>query len=381
MKRMYWTHPDVFETEVQVVAVGPDRVVTDPVIFHPDEGGQPADRGTIGEAVIRDIRVEGGRVVHVLDRPLRGGRYTARLDGEHRLCTAAHHTAQHILSGLSATRMGLATLSVHIGLDGSTVDFDRKIDWDVARDLERLAMEVVTLDLPVETLYDDAGVEARNRPDGIESGVVRLVRIGDYDVSACCGAHVKSTGCIGTIRILDLENHKGGTRVSFLAGRKALEQAQSESAVLRELRKAACCATADLPAVVRKTLDRSRELAKELERLWLLRLADLAKSADVVTVGTSRVGVHIGDVPGELVSKLAGMIAETLDGAGLVVSGTQIAVNSRTVDAGGLLKAIQAHVGGKGGGSAKAANGRLDRPVTVDEMTRVLAAFHDPASA
>ncbi len=43
MKRLYWTQPDTLEAEVVVAALEDSRVTTDPVLFHPDEGGQPPD--------------------------------------------------------------------------------------------------------------------------------------------------------------------------------------------------------------------------------------------------------------------------------------------------------------------------------------------------
>jgi alanyl-tRNA synthetase len=373
---MYWTEPDVFETQVQVTVLGPNKVAIEPILFHPDEGGQPPDAGFIGEAVVRDVQVVQGRVEHSLDRPLAEGTYAARVDKERRLCTAVQHTAQHVLSGIAARCFDLATVGVHIGLDGSTVDFDKKIEWDTALELERLAMEAVMLDIPVETTFDDTTGQVRSRLGPIESDVIRVVRIGDYDISACCGAHVPSTGRIGIIRVFDLENRKGGTRMSFTAGGRALEQSQSETAILRELRKATACATADLPSILQKTLERSKELAKEVDWLWSLRLADLAKSAGVITVDSSKVGIHVGELPKELVATLAGMIAEAVEGVGIVISGSQIAIGSRTLDAGGLLKHIQGHAGGKGGGSPKSASGRLDKPITADTLTDVLSRCH-----
>jgi len=41
---MYWIEPEVFECEVDVKAVADCKVRIDPVIFHPDEGGQPANQ-------------------------------------------------------------------------------------------------------------------------------------------------------------------------------------------------------------------------------------------------------------------------------------------------------------------------------------------------
>jgi alanyl-tRNA synthetase len=373
MERMYWTQPDVFETEVEVVAAGEGTVRITPLLFHPDEGGQPADRGTVGDAAVMDIQVVQGQVILSLDRPLPDGRHVARLDRQHRLHTATQHTAQHILSGIAAKEFGLETVGVHIGLENCTVDFHQKLGWDLAEQLERRAMDVVLQDLPVESTLEAPDGTTRNRPGEIESDVIRVVRIGDCDVSACCGAHVARTGRIGVVRIFDIESRKSGTRVSFLAGRKALERSQAETAVLRELRTLACCANADLSSILHKTLERSKELTKELSQMWSLRLSDLAQSAEWVTVESSTVGVHVSELPRELATTLAGMIAEATHGAGIVVADGQIAVSSTTLNASDLLKRIQQHAGGKGGGSARAAAGRLDKPLTTREILEILA--------
>jgi len=382
MKRLYWTQPDVMEIEVEVVAVGANQVTIEPILFHPEEGGQPADQGSVGAAVVHEVRVIDGRIVLTLDRPLTNGRYVARLDTERRLYTATQHTAQHILSGIAAAQFGLATVGVHIGLEGCTVDFDRKLEWDVAEELERRALAVVALDLPVETALevgssqwaDRSGRRTGNWEPGTDNPppIIRIVTIGDVDKSACCGAHVRTTGQIGAIRIFDLESKKQGTRASFLAGARALEQAQAETRVLRALRKMAGCATADLPALFQKAAERSKELAKEVERIWSLRLTDLVKSVEAIPVGSSKIGLYVGEMPRELMAVLAGMIAEALPGAGVVVNGTNIAISSRTLDAGALLKRMQSALGGKGGGSPKSANGRLERPVTAGELLDIL---------
>jgi alanyl-tRNA synthetase len=372
MKRLYWTQPDVMETEVEAVTVGPNQVTIDPILFHPDEGGQPADRGTIGEAVVQDVQVVSGKIVHTLDRPLTKGRYVARLDKERRLYTATQHTAQHILSGIAVAQFGLQTVGVHLGLESCTVDFAKKVEWEVAEQIERRALDVVMLNIPVETTFNDPEAQARSRFGQIDADVIRVVKIGDFDQSACCGAHVASTGRIGVIRIFDLESKKEGTRASFLAGARALERSQAETAILRELRKLAGCATTDLPAGFQKSQERIRELGKEVERIWSLRLADLVKSAEPVTVGSSQIGVYVGELPRELATVLAGMIAEATGGAGVVVSDANIAISAKTVDAGGLLKKIQAVIGGKGGGSPKSANGRLNRPVAAGELAEIL---------
>ncbi len=372
MKRMYWTQTDVYEIEVDVKAVSDCKVTIDPVIFHPDEGGQPADKGTIGEATVCGVDIVDGQIIHTLDRPISDGRYIARLDKEHRLLTATLHTAQHIISGLAEKQFQLRTTGVHIGLDKGTVDFDKRIDWDTATELERQSLDVVTLDLPVETAFNESGVRIRSDSKEIESDMIRVVKIGDYDKSACCGAHLRTTGRIGILRMLGLENKKEGTRVTFLAGRKALEYSQHETAILRQLRKAAGCSTSELPASFEKAVDHSNELAKEINRLWSLLLPNFVKTAHVDEIEGSKVGIQIAQIPRPCLAKLAALIAADVGGAGIVISDRDITISSGGMSAKDILDRILFLAGGKGGGSAQAANGRLGKKITADEIRMIL---------
>jgi len=114
---------------------------------------------------------------------------------------------------------------------------------------ELFEMEVVILNIPVETVFNETDVRIRSNSKEIEADTIRVVKIGDYDKSACCGAHIKLTGQIGIIRILDFESNKKGVRVFFLAGIKALEYSQTETTILRELRKSAGCSSSELPDI------------------------------------------------------------------------------------------------------------------------------------
>ena len=372
MKRLYWTSPDLFEAEVEVKAIARCKVTIDPIIFHPDEGGQPSDQGAIGEANVCNVEIINGQIVHTLDRPLSDGKYIARLNRQHRLYTASQHTAQHILSGIAEKQFGLVTTGVHIGLERCTIDFDKRIDWETAKELEQQSIEVVTLNIPVETAFDDTDVRIRSDSKEIESDVIRVVKIGDYDKSACCGAHLWTTGQVGIIRIFDIESKKKGTRIFFLAGRKALEHSQLETSVLRELRKSAGCSTSELLTIFQKTLSHSKEMTKEVSRLWSRMLSDLVQSAEVAEVESSKIGIQVTDIPKQLATKLAGMIADAIGGVGIVVSDISIAISSNRMNANDLLRKIQNTVGGKGGGSSKAANGKLGRTVTTEELIKIL---------
>jgi len=372
VKRLYWTNPDVYEVEVEVKSIGDRTVTIDPIVFHPDEGGQPADKGRIGQCDVLNVEIIEGRIVHTLDKPLSDGKYIARVDSRHRLHVARRHTAQHIISGIAEKRFGLRTVGVHIGLESCTVDLDKKIDWETAQAIERYSMEAVFENIPVETSFNEGDARTRLDLKEIESDIVRVVKIGDYDASACCGTHVRRTGDIGIIRILDLESKKNGTRISFAAGPTALEFSQAETSILKELRQISRCSTAELPVIFRKALESSKNLNKEVERLQGLMLPGFVESAEIVEVGPAKIGIQIDAVSGKLAGKLASMIANKIEGTGIVISDGNIVINSRNLNANDLLKRLHKAAGGKGGGSAQAASGRLDRTITNEQIIKIL---------
>lgn len=372
MKRFYWTNPDVYETEVEVKSIGDCRVIIDPIIFHPDEGGQPPDKGTIDKADVLNVEIVDGQIVHTLDKPLKNGRYIARVDKKHRLHTASQHTAQHIISGIAERQFDLTTVGVHIGPERCTVDFNKKVDWETAGAIEQGTMEVVTENIPVETVFNDTDVRSRFDLTEVDSDVIRVVKIGKYDASACCGTHVRRTGDIGIVRIPDLENKKEGTRISFVAGRKALEFSQAETSALRELRKLSKCSTPELSVILQKALDQSKNLNKEVDRLQGLILPSLVESAKVIEIESSKIGIQVNAVSSKYAGKLAALIANEIDGTGIVASDGNIVINSRNLNANDLLKKLQEAVGGKGGGSSKTASGRLDKTVTTEQVIRII---------
>ena len=372
VKRLYWTNPDVYEVEVEARSAGDRKVTIEPIVFHPDEGGQPPDKGRIGESEVINVEIIDGRIIHTLDKSLSDGKYIACVDSRHRLSVARRHTAQHIISGIAENRFDLKTVGVHIGLESCTVDFDKKIEWETAQAIEQHSMEVVIENIPVETAFNDTDVRTRFDIREIESDMIRVVKIGDYDASACCGTHVIRTGDIGIIRITDIESKKNGTRVSFSAGQTALELSQAETSILKELRQISRCSTVELPVIFRKALESSKNLYKQVERLQGMMLPDFVESAVVAEVGTSKIGIQIDAVSGKLAGKLAAMIAGEIDGTGIVISDCNIVINSRDLNANDILKKLTEVVGGKGGGSTQAASGRLDRKITNEQIVKIL---------
>lgn len=132
------------------------------------------------------------------------------------------------------------------------------------------------------------------------------------------------------------------------------------------------CSTIELPAILRKAMESSKNLNKEVERLQGLMLPGFVESARIMEIGSSKIGIQIDAVSAKLAGKLAALIANEIDGTGIVISEGNIVINSRNLNANDLLKKLHKAVGGKGGGSSNAASGRLDRTITNDQIVKIL---------
>lgn len=119
------------------------------------------------------------------------------------------HTAEHLLNQLMIRMFGCErSHDAHVERKKSKITYrlENKPDRKVEREIERQMNELIEMDLPVT--YEM--VDRWNLPDDIPldrlpadaPDTIRLVRIGDYDVCACIGKHVRSTGQIGRFELL-----------------------------------------------------------------------------------------------------------------------------------------------------------------------------------
>ena len=110
------------------------------------------------------------------------------------------HTAEHLLNQTMGRLYGCErSRNSHIERKKSKINFliDRPLTQEEVADIERRINELIQADLPVtyELVTRDnipAGVTLAKLPDNA-SDTLRIVRIGDYDICACLGTHVKST--------------------------------------------------------------------------------------------------------------------------------------------------------------------------------------------
>ena len=228
--------------EGQVLACEPKgdcwEAALDRTAFFPEGGGQGGDRGTLGEAHVLDTHERGGVIWHTVDSPLPAGEAVhGEVDPLRRMDMMQQHTGEHILSGLTCARLDCRNVGFHIGSDAVTLDFSKEIDPQTLAELELEANRAVWRDIPVEAWVPDRE-ELRKIPYRSKKeieGDLRLVRIAGVDTCACCGTHCETTGQVGMIKVFSCIHYKGGSRLSILCGRRALEKLNEALAEQREV--------------------------------------------------------------------------------------------------------------------------------------------------
>ncbi len=200
-------------------------VTLDGTLFFPEEGGQTADTGTLGSARVLDARLKDGVIYHITDAPLPvGERVVGEIDFADRYHKMQNHTGEHIVSGIVHRLYGLENVGFHLGSEDVTLDFSGELTREQLNRVEELANEAIYRNLAITARYPSAeelkSLSYRAKLDLTEN--VRIVTIEDVDACACCAPHVRRTGEVGLIKLLDFVRYKGGVRIHMQCGRAAL---------------------------------------------------------------------------------------------------------------------------------------------------------------
>jgi alanyl-tRNA synthetase len=385
-EKLYWEDPFRAAGEARVAQVaqfqGKPSIVLDRTLFYPEGGGQLGDRGAlrVGDRtiVVHDVQIDDDGVIHhVVDSTaddLLGAQVQLEVDRARRRDHMSQHTGQHVLSRALIEVAKAETVSARLGSETSTIDVSvNALDERAIAAAEDLVNDLVLADAIVRshfpTAEELAAMPLRRAPK-VSTGI-RVIEVEGFDFTPCGGTHVGRTGQIGAVRVTGVEKYKGGTRVTFLAGRRALDDARGKDAVLRELARAFTCGVGDVPNAVGKLRAdlKSRTDAYSVMRGELVQLlADRLHAAHPVDpLGTRIVVLRDGDDLASL-RALAGALARRPDVIAFVGSrdedGGDLAVvvergGDAKFDCGAWLKSAASSLGGRGGGRPERAEGRL----------------------
>lgn len=234
----YWTDPlrDKFEITIESIleADGHFYVSIGEMVVKPSGGGQAGDRGTVvyngKEYPFIDTIIYGEKVVLVMKVPPREkGKGIIRLDLDWRKAMMANHTSEHILvSALKKKYSDLELGKIWIdGFHGTVILEGVKLTTNDILNAEAEVTRLIdgSIDVITEIVSPqdiDESVRARESITSKHTSV-RLVKIGEFDSSACSGLHVSNTQQIGVFKIIDIKTEGTETRIEFISGRKAVE--------------------------------------------------------------------------------------------------------------------------------------------------------------
>ncbi len=386
-------------------------------------GGQVGDRGIVhvpghdrtevGRLTVVDTQKKGAVVIHrtaLMEGrgPEPGEAVRVAVDADRRNAIQRHHTVTHILHWAlhELVSREAAQKGSYVGPDKLTFDFSSAaLTKQQVRDVERLVNKKIAENAPVswrEVPY----AEAKKRSDvqqffGDKYGdTVRVVQIGGeaealngYSMELCGGTHVRTTGDIGSFRIVREDAIAAGIRrIEAVAGDAARDWAQQEAAKQKEKFKALARKKSDiaaLPAFPDKgeTAEMLKQIdvrAVHLEKLdaevreWEKENAKVAgaemqsrAAAIAKQIGEScekkdfcvaevpnADGKLLGAVADVLKTKFKGPIflAGAIDGRVALIASVPKEMTSK-FQANKLVQETAALVGGKGGGRPESAQG------------------------
>lgn len=258
---LYYKDRHMSRCQAELLSLDVDQgsiyMVFDKTIFFPGGGGQAQDRGYILDPAGLKLEVCGFKesdklIYHKVrlakdssDLLFKGNKETIMsdecdyirsnvslgtkfdmvLDWDHRLDGMQQHTGQHVLSGVFYKLFSRNTLGLHIGKDVSQLDIVGEFDDEMVKRVERYANYVISRDMLVDNYVLDKEQVAEThtrRPLPNTSGDIRILKIEDLDINACCGVHCNTTSMLRLIKIKKYYRHKGNTRFEYLAGARAI---------------------------------------------------------------------------------------------------------------------------------------------------------------
>jgi alanyl-tRNA synthetase len=371
-ERLYYSEPYRRTFDAKVVSVdtvaGHTQVILDQTAFYPTSGGQPFDTGTLGGAAVSDvIDREDGTIAHIVSGDLKPGDViTGEIDWSRRFDHMQQHTGQHVLSAAFDRLFGVRTDSFHMGQVSSTIDLAREVTASEVAKAEDDANRIVWEDRQVAIRFATAAEAAAMgmRKESARTGTLRLIDVTDYDLSACGGTHVERTGAIGIIAAGAVEKFKGGSRVEFLCGGRALERFRVWRVALAAVQKHLSVPAIEMAASIERMQEEAKAAQRTLRGFQEKLASQEAQSLIARSAGRRVIAEAIEGWDAQGIKSIA-VAATALQPDAVVALFTtttpvQVVIArgaNATVDAGAMLKQLAAKFGGKGGGKPDLAQG------------------------
>lgn len=340
------------------------EVVLDQTLFFPEEGGQTPDKGILGGAEVVDVQIKKETITHILTQPLAEGEMVrGEIDWQHRFFNMQQHSAEHIFSGLAYKKYGHKNVGFHLSDQIVTMDFDGTFTEEQLEEMEWEVNEAIAANVEIKTGYPSKeeleNLEYRSK---IEiAGDVRIVEITGYDRCACCAPHVHRTGEIGIFKIQNVQNYKGGVRISFLCGFRALEEYRRKAKVISDLSSILTTNQEQLAENVSKIKAQNQVLKAELgvakQSIMENKIADIpSEQKHVILFEEELENLVMRNTVNSLMEKHDGICGIF---AGNDETGYNFIIGSRTVDCREIAAKMRKELNARGGGSTQMIQGSV----------------------
>ena len=371
--RIYYTDPYCRRFEAVVTTAfeheGRAAALLDKTAFYPTSGGQPFDVGALTARrgatestvdVVDTVDLD-DEVGHILSAPLPAGTVVVgEIDWSRRFDHMQQHTGQHVLSAAFDRLFGNRTMSFHMGAELSTIDLAKEMSWDQIARAEGEANRVIwdNRQVTIRFVSSDQATMLPLRKEPVRAGVLRLIEIQDFDLSACGGTHVARTGAIGAIVVPAVEKFKGGVRVTFVCGARVLRVFGTLRESVAGSVRALSVLPQELPAAIERIQTEARDLRRATKRFQeSLAGFEAARLAGEVVVEAldGWDGQGLKTIATEITARTSALVAlfSTTPPIAVVIARSP----DRQLDAASVLRALTDRFGGRGGGKADLAQG------------------------
>ena len=301
-EQLYYVDQYMKEFDAKVLKViNSEYVVLDKTCFYPEGGGQPADHGFLSfddvKAEVVDVQKVGRVIVHKIQGIIRAQEKALQLrvfiDWDKRYGLMKAHTATHLVNGAARRVLGehVWQYGTQKGLESSRLDIShyRRLTPEEVHKIETLANQAVLANMRVETAWMPRN-EAESRygfrlyqGGAVPGKEIRVVKTGDWDVEACAGTHLNSTGEIGFIKIVYTERVQDGVeRLAYAVGLQALKAVQQQERLLWKVSETLNAPLEKLDKTAEKLVKELKEANAEKRKL----IKELATKESAYTGGS-----------------------------------------------------------------------------------------------
>ena len=344
----------------------------DKTLFFPNEGGQSCDTGTLNGVEITDVVIDDDRIYHYSDTAFKEGEHVSgKINFAERYRKMQNHTGEHIICGIANSLYNCENVGFHLGADYVTMDLDKPLSDEETKKIELLANEAIYKNADVRAYYPSkdelSALKYRSKSD--IDGNIRIVEIDGIDICACCAPHVKKTGEVGIIKILDRISYKGGARLTISCGLDAYKdycERLKRNVYISTLLSAK---QENVGSAVDKLLEDISNLKNELgkkseaiTKLYVDSIKDTDENiclfAENLSSGEIR---HIANALKEKTPKIAAVFSGNDD------NGYNYVISSGNIDLKELSKEINLALSGRGGGTKEMIQGNVSAGKNIIE--------------